>query len=135
MLSLQDLENNRFMTKQGDIKVDVDDLNKILDYLSFCQEMLGNMLNDLTEEEKQTLLKGIKQYEYFKNKYIVLGSIRCEQAMWFKWLKKFDNEEEMKKLNGTEEEKEELRRNILEKYLESKTARERLQKEIDSIEF
>lgn len=131
MLSLEELEAGRFETKQGDIKVNADDLIMILNQLSFCQNLLGNQLNDLTEREKEKLLDGVKTYEYVKNKYIVLGDLRREQAWHYEILKKLENPSFTKK--ATKDEVEELRNNVFQKYLEFKKKREELQKELENI--
>lgn len=134
MLSFDELDINKFTMKKGDIKVNSSDMEMILSQLSFCQDLLGNMLNDLSEFEKRRLLKGINLYEYVTNKYIVLGDLRNKQASYYDILKRLENDKELIK-NHTQEEIEAFRNSIYEQYIDVKNKREQLQEELKKVNY
>ena len=92
-------------------------------------------MNDLDDTERQCLDDGLKFTEYAQNKYIVLGDLRRQQKMWYDFLKKLNDKDFvdgcMAKAGNLSP--DELRREIYNYYLEAKTKREKLQKELDSL--
>lgn len=129
--SIYDMDLSDYQIKEGDVKVNADDLRHLFSILSGYHSILGCMLSDLNEEERSFFDKGLNFTEYAQNKYIVIGDMRREQKKWYDILKKCDDKNFTK--NATSEEVDNLRREVWGYYIEAKTKRETLQAELDSI--
>lgn len=122
---------NDFVIKDGDIKVDANEMRHLLIVVQGYHNILCSMLERLDVGDKSFLDTGLDYTEYFQNKYIVLGELRRKQKQWFDILKKF--EDKSFTAQGTAEEIDGLRRNVWGIYLEEKSKREALQREVDEI--
>ena len=120
-----------YIVKEGDVKINADELKQLFSLIEKYHSMLCVNLDELNEEEKKTLDNGLQLVEYLQNKYLVLGDLRRKQKQWYDILKKLDNKEFAK--NVTPQELDSLRREVWGYYLEAKTERENLQKEIDHL--
>lgn len=116
-----------YTPKQGDIKVDSAELQALLAILEgFCDVVIRNS----PAEEIEKIGQKIKYIEYFNNKYIVLSELREKQKFWFNILKKV---QEGGRQNASDEVFEKLKRDVLAEYLEQKTQRENLQREVNKL--
>lgn len=128
--SIYDMELSDYAVKEGDVKIDAEELKRLFLLVGEYHSMLRSM-SDLNEETKKSLEKDLEFIEYAQNKYIVLGDLRRKQKYWFDILKKMDDKEFTK--NVAVEEIDNLRREVYGYYLEAKTKRESLQKEIEQL--
>lgn len=129
MENLCDMDLRYIDMKLGNIKIDSEELKMLFECLGVYHEILCNSLETLSDDEKRYLEKGIAVTEYMQNKYLLLGQHRLKQRQMYDFLKKFDNPEFTK--NASPQEVEKNRRTVLEWYLEEKSAREKLQREVD----
>ena len=129
--SIFDRNISDYIVKEGDVKINADELKQLFSLIEKYHSMLCVNLDELNEEEKKTLDNGLQLVEYLQNKYLVLGDLRRKQKQWYDILKKLDNKEFAK--NVTPQELDSLRREVWGYYLEAKTERENLQKEIDHL--
>ena len=129
--SIFDMNISDYIVKEGDVKINADELKQLFSLIEKYHSILCVNLDELNEEEKKTLDNGLQLVEYLQNKYLVLGDLRRKQKQWYDILKKLDNKEFAK--NVTPQELDSLRREVWGYYLEAKTERENLQKEIDHL--
>lgn len=129
--SIFDMNISDYIVKEGDVKINADELKQLFSLIEKYHSMLCVNLDELNEEEKKTLDNGLQLVEYLQNKYLVLGDLRRKQKQWYDILKKLDNKEFAK--NVTPQELDSLRREVWGYYLKAKTERENLQKEIDHL--
>lgn len=118
--------------KEGDIKIDSEDLRQLFFLLENYRMLLSNMDFSLTAPETEDLTEWLKTTTYLQNKYIVMADLRFQQNKWFTILKKLDDEEFTK--NATAEQVDSFRREVWSYYLEAKGKRESLQNELLSYE-
>lgn len=131
MKKLYEMNVSDFDVKKGDIKIDSEELKKLFYVLETYHSMLCVMLNELDDEEKEKLENGMQFVEYMQNKYLVLQELRMKQKWWYDKLKQTEDKEFTK--NATEKEIERVRRDIWGYYIEAKTERENLAKELEKI--
>jgi len=128
--SIYDMDLSDFTIKEGDVKIDAEELKQLFLLIGEYHSMLCSM-PDLNKETQEALNRDLEFVEYAQNKYIVLGDLRRKQKYWFDIMKKMDDKEFTK--NATLEEVDNLRREVYGYYLDAKTQRENLQKEINQI--
>lgn len=128
--SIYDMDLSDYAIKEGDVKVDAEELKRLFLLVGKYHSALCSM-PDQSEEIQKDLIKELEFIEYAQNKYIVLGDLRRKQKYWYDILKKMDDKEFTK--DATAEEIDNLRREVYGYYLEAKTGRENLQKEIDQL--
>lgn len=126
-----DLDDIRI--KEGDIKVDGEELKTLLRVMQYYHSVLDSL--DLSPALKNDveLTKGLEYTEYFQNKYIVLGELRREQKLQYDILQKLNNKEVTS--GHSPEEVEAMRREVWGWYLDAKRKREALQAAIDKIKI
>ena len=129
--SIYDMDIDEYTVKEGDVKVNASELKRLFQFIADYHTILHTLLDELSEDNKNTLYDCMEFIEYIQNKYIVLGDCRRKQKQWYDILKKLDDKEFTKK--ATPEEVEKVRREVWGYYLESKTERENLQAEVDKI--
>lgn len=129
MRSIYDMDISNYRVKEGDIKVNADEMKRLFELVGEYHFMLSSMLNELSEDEKKILSHGLEFVEYIQNKYLVLGDLRRQQKQWFDILKKFDDKKFLP--DSPIDEVDALRREVWGYYIEAKTNREQLQAEID----
>lgn len=117
--------------KNGDVKIDAKELKQLFLLIGDYHTILGNLLGELSPEEEKVFHKGMEFTEYVQNKYIVMGELREEQKKWYDALKRLDKKEYTKGM--AEEEIDRLRKEVWGMYLEAKTKRENLKKELDKL--
>lgn len=120
-----------FRIKLGDVKVDSEELRDILRYVQHYHAILTRILEQLTPAEQELFRQGLRFTEFFQNKYIVLSELRQDQKLYYDILQKLKDEDYIK--GHSEDEIEDLRREVWGMYIEAKTKREKLQKEIDQL--
>lgn len=120
-----------FKTKEGDIKVDSQDMRSLFELLENYHTILSNSLERLAPEEEEQLQKGLVLVELMQNKYIVMGDLRLQQKRWYDVLQKIDSRKLQGIENLTEDEITYLRREVLGFYIEAKQKREELKKELE----
>ena len=122
-----------YMIKDGDVKIDSAELRRLFLIIEKLQIMINdNIMDELNEYEKIKFNDDLSFIEYTQNKYIVLGDLRRKQKMWYDTLKKMEKKEFTK--DATQEEIDAMKREIWGYYIEAKTDRENLQKEINKLE-
>lgn len=130
--SIYDMNISDYDIKEGDIKIDSEDLRQLFFLLENYRMLLSNMDFSLTAPETEDLTEWLKTTTYLQNKYIVMADLRFQQNKWFTILKKLDDEEFTK--NATAEQVDSFRREVWSYYLEAKGKRESLQNELLSYE-
>lgn len=131
MISIYDMNLAEFKTKEGDIKVDSQDMRSLFELLENYHTILSNSLERLAPEEEEQLQKGLVLVELMQNKYIVMGDLRLQQKRWYDVLQKIDSRKLQGIENLTEDEITYLRREVLGFYIEAKQKREELKKELE----
>lgn len=129
--SISDMNVDDFRIKLGDIKVDSEELRNMLRYVQQYHAILNHLLDQLSTEEQDLFQQGLRFTEFFQNKYIVLSELRQDQKLYYDILQKLKDEDYIK--GRSENEIESLRRDAWEIYIETKTKREKLQKETDQL--
>lgn len=115
--------------KDGKINIEFQELKKLFKIIELYHKLLGNMLDDMNDDEKDEFVKAIDYVEYMLNKYLVLPDISRKQKEWYETLQKFKSDEFTQ--NSSLEAVEETRRDVWGLYLEAKKEREDLKKELD----
>lgn len=115
--------------KDGKINIEFQELKKLFKVIEQYQQLLGNMLDDMNDDEKNEFVKAIDYVEYMLNKYLLLPDISRKQKEWYETLQKFKSDEFTQ--NSSLEAVEETRRDVWGLYLEAKKEREDLKKELD----
>lgn len=113
-----------YRLKMGDIKVNANELQRILFLLLKALFSDGNAYESFTEDELNFI-------NIFINQHIILGSLRLNQKVWYDTLQKFNDTSFTK--GKTTEEVDALRREVLAYYLDFKTKSELLTSEIKNI--
>lgn len=131
MISIYDMNLAEFKTKEGDIKVDSQDMRSLFELLENYHTILSNSLERLVPEEEEQLQKGLVLVERMQNKYIVMGDLRLQQKRWYDVLQKIDSRKLQGIENLTEDEITYLRQEVLGFYIEAKQKREELKKELE----
>jgi len=131
MISIYDMNLAEFKTKEGDIKVDSQDMRSLFELLENYHTILSNSLERLAPEEEEQLQKGLALVELMQNKYIVMGELRLQQKRWYDALQKIDSRKLQGIENLTEDEITCLRQEVLGFYIEAKQKREELKKELE----
>lgn len=130
--SIKEMNIHDYMIKEGDIKVDAGELRHLFLLIEKYHIMIANtMLDELSEDERIKFNDDLQFVEYVQNKYIVLGDLRRKQKLWYDTMKKLEKKDFTK--DATQEEIDNFKREIWEYYLEAKTERENLQKEIERL--
>ena len=117
--------------KDGKINIEFQELKKLFKIIEQYHQLLGNMLDDMNDDEKDEFVKAIDYVEYMLNKYLVLPDISRKQKEWFEILQKFKNPEFTQNLSP--DAVEETRRDAWGLYLDAKKEREDLKKELDML--
>lgn len=117
--------------KDGKINIEFQELKKLFKIIEQYHQLLGNMLDDMNDDEKDEFVKAIDYVEYMLNKYLVLPDISRKQKEWYETLQKFKSDEFTQ--NSSPEAVEETRRDVWGLYLEAKKEREDLKKELDML--
>ncbi len=131
MISIYDMNLAEFKTKEGDIKVDSQDMRSLFDLLENYHTILLNSLEQLTPDQEQQLQTGLALVERMQNKYIVMGDLRLQQKRWYDVLQKIDSRKLQGMENLTEDEITSLRKEVLGFYIEAKQKREELKRELE----
>ena len=107
--SIYDMDLSDYAIKEGDVKVDAEELKRLFLLVGKYHSALCSM-PDQSEEIQKDLIKELEFIEYAQNKYIVLGDLRRKQKYWYDILKKMDDKEFTK--DATAEEIDNLRREV-----------------------
>lgn len=81
---------NNYILKNGDLKINKDDLISLLKGYEYFQNVLFNNLEILDENESKEVQSIYELYLSFFNKYIISGDLRRKEFIWFSLLKKID---------------------------------------------
>lgn len=81
---------DNYMLKNGDLKINKDDLISLLKGYEYFQNILFNNLEILDENESKEVQSIYEIYLSFFNKYIISGDLRRKEFIWFSLLKKLD---------------------------------------------
>lgn len=133
MKNILGMDVDAFDIKEGDIKVDSEELRTMLRVVQTYHSILGNLLGELSGAEEEQFNTGIKYTEYFQNKYIYLSEVRKEQKKWWDVLQRLNDEDFIK--GYSEEEVSGVRSDIWNFYLAAKSRREELQREVDMVKL
>ena len=126
--SILEMDVDDFRVKPGDIKVDSEELRTMLRYVQQYHDLLAGMADQLTPENQELLQQGLRFTEIFQNQYIVLSDLRQKQKFYYDILQKLKDKDYTK--GHSDDEIEELRREVWGMYIAAKTKRETLQKEV-----
>lgn len=118
-------------SRDGKINIEFQELKKLFKIIEQYHQLLGNMLDDMNDDEKNEFVKAIDYVEYMLNKYLLLPDISRKQKEWYETLQKFKSDEFTQ--NSSPEAVEETRRDVWGLYLEAKKEREDLKKELDML--
>lgn len=103
------------MIKDGDIKVNSNDIIKIFEAIDFYNEIIANNMQILSESDKKTFEKYLNMLNLFHTKYLKLSDIRVKQHLMYEVLKIIDNKKYC--LEGSSEENTEQ---VIEEMLNNK---------------
>ncbi len=131
MKSIFEMNLEDYAPKEGDIKVDSSEFLLLLKMIEKYHNIICSSLKTLSSQENDDVNFGLEYVEYIQNKYVVLGDLRREQKKWYDILKKLDDKEFVS--NISIDEADNLRSQVFGFYLDAKTKRENLQKEVDEI--
>lgn len=126
MEKLSEMDIHKLDLKAGDVKVDSEELKRIFDILQSYHNILCFSFKDqLSQEQQEDLQQGLDFTEYLQNKYLVLGHLRETQKQYYDLL------QQVNVVEGDPDQKDETRKEIWALYIDIKTQRETLQREVD----
>ncbi len=103
--------------EKKEIRVSINDMSYLLEHI---YNLLATSTADIPEIEMKNITR-------IFNKYLVMSKLRKEEAQWYNVIKQLESGI-MKELPA--DQKENTRRDVYEFYIDSKTKREQLQKEL-----
>lgn len=92
------------MIKDGDIKVNSNDVIKIFEAIDFCNKIISNNIQILSESDKKIFETHLDTVSLLHTKYLKLSDIRVKQHLMYEVLKIIDNKKYDNDLKESENE-------------------------------